>query len=92
MSKSDRDKGISLFVVDLLNKEGLNLFEKWFDYLQKLTPDKKVPDAEVRDRMLEEIITLVSVGNSLILNYKDKSMVEELVNRFLKGQRLLMLE
>jgi len=42
--------------------------------------------------MVDEIVSLASEGNSLILNHKDKAMVEELVNRFLKGEHLLKLE
>jgi hypothetical protein len=42
--------------------------------------------------MVEEIVSLVSEGNSLILTKKDKTMVEDLVNRFLKGQHLLKLD
>jgi hypothetical protein len=87
-----RNSGISDFVLELLDKDGLNLYEKWFDHLQKLGPDQKIPDTEVRDQMVEEIVSLVSEGNSLILTKKDKTMVEDLVNRFLKGQHLLKLD
>jgi hypothetical protein len=91
-TKADRNSGISGFVLELLNKDGLQLYEKWFEHLQQLTPDQKVPDIQVRDQMVDEIVSLASEGNSLILGKKDKTMVEELVNRFLKDQHLLKLE
>lgn len=86
---ADRNKDITRFVVDLLENQGLVLFEKWFAHLQQLTPNQKIMNSEVRDKMLEEIVTSVSLGNSLILGKKDKLMVEELLNRFLKGVHLL---
>ena len=92
MGMSDRNKGIGRFAGDMLAKDGLQLYEKWFDHLQKHSPDQKIPDTEVRDQMVDEIVSLASEGNSLILNHKDKTMVEELVNRFLKGEHLLKLE
>ena len=46
----------------------------------------------MRDQMHNRIVTLVSVGNSLILDKKNKIMVEEILNRFLKGLHLLMVE
>jgi hypothetical protein len=92
MVMSDRNKGISRFAADTLAKDGLLLYEKWFDHLQKLSPDQKIRDTEVRDQMVDEIVSLASEGNSLILNHKDKAMVEDLVNRFLKGEHLLKLE
>ncbi len=92
MGMSDRNKGISRFAGDVLAKDGLVLYEKWFDHLQKLSPDQKIEDTEVRDQMVDEIVSLASDGNSLILTHKDKSMVEELVNRFLKNEHLLKLE
>jgi hypothetical protein len=92
MGMSDRNKGISRFAQDMLAKDGLNSYEKWFDHLQKLSPDQKIRDIEVRDQMVEEIVSSASNGNSLILNHKDKTMIEELVNRFLKGEHLLKLE
>jgi hypothetical protein len=89
MGMKARNSGISGFVSELLDKDGLALYEKWFDHLQKLSPGQKIPDTQVRDQMTGEIVSLVSEGNSLILSHKDKSMVEDLVNRFLKGQHLL---
>lgn len=91
-NKADRNSGISGFVLELLDKDGLQLYEKWFEQLQQLNPNQKVPDIQVRDQMVEEIVSLASEGNSLILGKKDKTMVEEIVNRFLKGQHLLKLE
>jgi len=88
MSKAERDAGISLFVGELLQSEGLALFEKWFDQLQKQAPDQKITDSEVRDGMLGEIVSSVSKGNALILDKKDKRMVEDLLNRFLKKANL----
>ena len=85
----DRNSGISLFVGDLLKTQGLALFEKWFAHLQNQTPNQKISDFDVRDKMLEEIVSLVSVGNSLILGKKDKLMVEDLLNRFLSRFSLL---
>ncbi len=87
-TKADRDSGISQYVGELLQNEGLALFEKWFEELQKLTPGQKVTDPEVRDAMLGEIVSSVSKGNALILDKKDKRMVEELLNRFLKKANL----
>lgn len=88
-TKADRDSGISGFVGDLLEKNGLDLYEKWFEHLKQLNPDNPVSDFEVRDQMLEEIIPSVTEGNSLILGKKDKLLVEELLNRFLKKAHLL---
>lgn len=88
MGKADRDAGISLFVGELLQNEGLALFEKWFDQLQKQAPGQKITDSQARDGMLGEIVSSVSKGNALILDKKDKRMVEELVNRFLKNANL----
>jgi hypothetical protein len=91
-SMADRNKGISRFAAERLETDGLNLYEKWFAHLQKLSPDQKVLDTDVRDQILEEIASAASEGNSLILNKKDKNMIEELVNRFLKGHQLLESE
>lgn len=91
-TKADRNSGISVFVSGLLDKDGLNLYEKWFEQLQQLTPNQKVQDIQVRDQIVEEIVSLASEGNSLILGKKDKTMIEEMVNRFLKGQHLLKLD
>ena len=89
-TKANRDSGISGFVGDLLEKSGLDLYEKWFDLLQQRDPDSpKVADSEVRDEMLGEIIPLVTNGNSLILGKKDKLLVEELLNKFLRKAHLL---
>jgi hypothetical protein len=88
-TRADRNKGITRFVADLLENQGLILFEKWFAHLQKLAPNQKILDSDVRDKMLEEIVTSVSLGNSLILGKKDKLMVEELLNRFLLRFHLL---
>jgi hypothetical protein len=85
----DRNSGISRFVGDLLEREGLILFERWFAQLQQLTPSQKITDFEVRDQMLEEIISSVTEGNSLILGKKDKLLVEELLNKFLLNSHLL---
>lgn len=86
---ADRNFGISQFVGDFLEKHGLDLFEKWFIHLQQLTPNQKITDFEVRDKMLEEIVSLVTRGNSLILGKKDKNLVEELLNRYLLKFHLL---
>ena len=88
-TKANRDSGISHFVEEMLRTEGLALFEKWFDHLQKLNPDQKVTDAEARDGMLGEIVTAAAKGSSLILSKKDKQMIEERVNRFLQKAHLL---
>ena len=88
-ARSDRNSVIIAFLEDLLSKDGLKLYEKWFEHLQQLTPGEKVLDTAVRDEMLQEIIRLVSVGNSLILGKMDKMMVEEILNKFLKGVCLL---
>ena len=89
-TKANRDSGISHFVGDLLEREGLVLFEKWFEHLKKSKgPDEKVTDFEVRDQMLEEIATLVTQDNSLILGKKDKLLIEDLINRYLKKADLL---
>jgi hypothetical protein len=89
-AKADRNAGISGFVEDLLEKSGLDLYEKWFEHLKQMNPDHpKVTDFEVRDQMLEEIISSVSEGNSLILGKKDKLLVEDLLNRFLRKAHLL---
>ena len=87
---ADRNSGISRFVEDLLEREGLALYEKWFEHLKQLNPsDQKVTDFEVRDKMLEEIVSLVTEGNSLIIGKKDKLLVTELLNRFLQKAYLL---
>ncbi len=88
-SKANRDSGISDFVGDLLAKDGLNLYEKWYGHLKGLDPGRKIPDAAVRDEMLREIVDWVCRDNSLILGKKDKLMVEEILNRFLKAAHLL---
>lgn len=89
-TKADRDSGIGRFVKDLLEREGLALFEKWFEHLKKTSPpDHKVTDFEVRDQMLGEIASLATRDNSLILGKKDKLLIEELLNRFLKQAHLL---
>ncbi len=89
-TKANRDSGINGFVTDILEKQGLDLYEKWFEYLKQLNPaNPKVTDFEVRDQMLEQIISFVSEGNSLILSKKDKLLVEELLNRFLLRAHLL---
>ena len=88
-TKSNRDSGISHFVGNLLEAEGLVLYEKWFAHLQGLKPDQKITDIEVRDEMLQEILELATKGNSLILSKKDKGLVEELLNRFLTRAHLL---
>jgi hypothetical protein len=89
-TKANRDSGISRFVGDLLEKEGLVLFEKWFESLKKSNPsDQKVTDFAVRDEMLEEISSLVTQDNSLILGKKDKLLIEDLLNRFLTQAHLL---
>jgi len=89
-TKANRDSGISGFVGDLLEKSGLELYEKWFDHLKNLHPENpKVSDFEVRDEMLGEILSLAVEGNSLILGKKDKLLVEELLNRFLQKAHLL---
>lgn len=89
-TKADRDSGISRFVKDLLEREGLVLFEKWFEHLKKSSPpDHKVTDFEVRDQMLEEITSLATQDNSLILGKKDKLLIEEILNRFLTQAHLL---
>jgi len=90
VTKVSRDKEISHFVVDLLEKEGMRLFENWFAHLKRLHPEKeKITDEEVRDEMLEEIVTSVSEGNSLILTKKDKLMVEGHLNLYLRKCHLL---
>jgi hypothetical protein len=87
---ANRNLVISRFVGDLLDREGLSLFEKGFAQLtQSAPPDEKVSDERVRDEMLEEIAALVTEGNSLILSKKDKLMMEDLLNRFLKKSDLL---
>ena len=89
-TKADRDSGISRFVKDLLEREGLALFEKWFEHLkQSNPPNQKVTDFEVRDQMLGEIASLATQDNSLILGKKDKLLIEELLNRFLAQAHLL---
>ncbi len=88
-TKSDRDSGISHFVENLLETEGLVLYEKWFAHLQGLKPGEKTTDFEVRDEMLAEILELATQGNSLILSKKDKGLVEEILNRFLTRAHLL---
>ena len=87
---ANRNLVISRFVEDILGEQGLELYEKWFAELTKLNPTgEKVTDFEVRDQILEEIVTLVTQGNSLILNKKDKLLIEELLNRFLQKAHLL---
>ena len=85
----DRYSGISRFVGAILESQGIVLFEKWFDHLQKLTPNQKILDFKVRDKVLEEIVSLVTQGNHIILNKKDKIFIEELLNRFLMRFHLL---
>jgi hypothetical protein len=85
----DRNLGISRFVGAILESQGIVLFEKWFDHLQKLTPNQKISDFKVRDKVLEEILSLVTQGNHIILNKKDKIFIEELLNRFLMRFDLL---
>jgi hypothetical protein len=90
VTKANRVSGISRFVTDILDKEGMGLFEKWFAHLKQQDPaNEKITDQQVRDGMLEEILVSVSEGNSLILNKKDKTMVEELLNRYLLKAHLL---
>lgn len=90
---ADRNSGINRFVGDLLEKQGLDLFEKWFEHLKQLQPENpKITDFEVRDQMLEEINGSLSEANALILTKKDKLLVEELVNRFLLRAHLLKPE
>jgi hypothetical protein len=89
-TKANRDSGISRFVGDLLEKEGLVLFEKWFERLKASNPsDQKVTDFVVRDEMLGEITSLITQDNSLILGKKDKILIEDLLNRFLTRAHLL---
>jgi len=89
-TKANRDSGISGFVGDLLEREGLALFEKWFEQLKASNPpDHKITDFEVRDEMLGEIASLVTQDNSLILGKKDKLLIEDLLNRFLMKAHLL---
>ena len=89
-TKADRNSGISRFVDDILEKQGLDLYEKWFEHLKQINPENpKVTDSEVRDKMLEEILPLVTERNSLIMGMKDKLLVEELLNRFLQKAHLL---
>ena len=89
-TKANRNSGIDRFVGDLLEGQGLALYEKWFEHLKQSNPDNpKVTDPEVRDQMLEEIVSLATEGNSLILGKKDKLLIEELLNRFLKREHLL---
>jgi len=89
-TKANRDSGISHFVGELLEKEGMALFEKWFEHLKKSgPPDQKVEDSAVRDEMLQEITSRVTENNSLILGKKDKLLIEELLNRFLMRAHLL---
>jgi hypothetical protein len=85
----NRNSGISNFVGELLEGQGLALYEKWFEHLKQASPDTKVEDSEVRDQMLEEIVSLATEGNKLILVKKDKVLIEELLNRFLKQAHLL---
>ncbi len=88
--KADRVSGISRFTKDLLEREGLALFEKWFNQLKESSPpDHKVTDFEVRDQMLEEIASLAIQDNPLILGKKDKLLIEEILNRFLTQAHLL---
>lgn len=87
--KADRDSGISCFVGDLLETQGLQLYEKWFAQLQGLKPGQKISDFEVRDEMLQEIMAMATQGNHLILGKKDKGLVEDLLNRFLARAHLL---
>jgi len=88
--KANRNSGIGGFVGELLEREGLILFEKWFEHLKKSAPaDQKVTDFEVRDEMLGEITSLAVQDNSLILSKKDKMMIEDLLNRYLTQAHLL---
>ena len=89
-TKAARNAGISNFVRIILQRQGIALFEKWFDQLQKLTPERRIADSEVRDKVLEEIVSIVTQGNHIILNKKDKIFIEELLNRFLMGCHLLL--
>ncbi len=89
-TKANRNSGISGFVAELLENDGLALYEKWFAHLKQLKPaDEKVSDFEVRDEMLQEIIALAAEGNSLIFGKKDKLLIEDLLNRFLTKAHLL---
>ena len=89
-TKAARNAGISNFVRIILQREGIILFEKWFDHLQKLTPNRRISDFDVRDKVLEEILSIVTQGNHIILDRKDKIFIEELLNRFLMGCHLLL--
>lgn len=86
---ADRNSGISRFVKDMLEKQGLVLYEKWFTHLQGLRPDQKIKDLEVRDEMLQEILGLATQGNALILSKKDKGLVEDILNIYLSRAHLL---
>ena len=88
-AKVDRDSGISRFVGELLESQGLELYEKWFAHLQGIHPGEKISDLEVRDEMLQELIGRATEGKNLILTKKDKGLVEDLLNRFLKRAHLL---
>jgi len=88
-SIKDRNLGISRFVGAILQSKGIILFERCFDHLQKLTPNQKISDFAVRDKVLEEIVSLVTKGNHIILSKKDKIFIEELLNRFLMRFNLL---
>jgi hypothetical protein len=76
-------------VRDLLSREGLSLYERWFDRLQQLTPGEKVLDTAVRDEMPIEKVHFVAERNSLIWGKKVRMMGEEVLNRFLRGKHLL---
>jgi hypothetical protein len=86
---ADRNSGIRRFVGDLLEKQGLLLYEKWFNHLQGLRPGQKITDLEVRDEILQEILGLATQGNNLILGKKDKGLVEDILNIFLSRAHLL---
>lgn len=89
---ADRNKGISYFVRVILQKQGLALFEKWFDHLQKLTPNQEVAGSEVRDKILEEILSLVTKGDHIVLSKKDEIFIQELLNRYLMRFHLLEID
>ena len=88
-TKADRNSGISEFVGNFLETQGLDTYEEWFERLNQANPGgPKVTDSEVRDQMLGQIVSLATEGNSLILGKKDKLLVEELLNRFLQKAHL----
>lgn len=88
-AKADRDSGISRFVGELLESQGLELYEKWFAHLQGIHPGEKISDLEVRDEVLQELIGRATEGKNLIMTKKDKGLVEDLLNRFLTRAHLL---